>query len=196
MKVGPKFQSGHAQSLALNPKTNELWFVKSYKEKARATVERLSMTTLKPNAKVSFTLKANTHMGSVLTFDKAGHAYFWTQTKSAWPTAPLNSVKFYQGTLSKKRVHFKLILQGLRRAPGQVLQSMSYNSQNGRLYLVSDESIFSVPTSKLGKLKTSDVGCSNFKGQREFEALVWKHRSNTGYLLTNKGPEMLRLIYR
>ncbi|WP_318766349.1 hypothetical protein [Lactiplantibacillus carotarum] len=195
MKVGPEFKSGHAQSLALNPKNNQLWFVKSYKSQT-AVVERLSTSTLKPNAAVSFTMNATVHMGSTLTFDSAGHAYFWTQTQSAWPTAPLNSVKLYQGTISTSKVRFKLIMQGLRKVPGQTLQSISYNTQNNRLYLVSDESIFSVPVNKLGHLATSDVGCSNFSGRREFEALVWKHQSNAGYLLTNKGPELMQLVYQ
>ncbi|MGA3270473.1 hypothetical protein [Lactiplantibacillus pentosus] len=194
MKVGPQFKAGHVQSLALNPKTNQLWFIKAYKNSTTATVQRLSMSTLKPNAIVNFTLKSTVHMGSVLSFDNSGNAYFWTQTKSAWPTAPVNSVKFYKGTLGVNRVHFSLVKQGLSQAPGQVLQSMSYNSNNGRLYLVSDESIFSVPANKLGKLSTADVSRSNFSGKREFEGLVWQHTSNTGYLLTNKGPELMKVV--
>ncbi|RRK09750.1 hypothetical protein D1831_11125 [Lactiplantibacillus garii] len=196
MKVGPRFTTGHAQSLALNPKTNQLWFIKSYKDSYTAVVERLSAKTLKPNAKVSFKLNSKVHMGSTLTFDKSGNAYYWTQTKSAWPTAPVNSVKFYKGVLGTGQVHFKLIMQGLAKAPGKVLQSVSYNQQNGRLYLVADESIFSVPLAKLGHLTTRDVSCTNFSGHREFEGLIWRHRSNAGYLLTNKGPELMRLSYQ
>ncbi|AVK64122.1 hypothetical protein C5Z26_08355 [Lactobacillus sp. CBA3606] len=194
IKVGPRFATGHAQSLALNPKTNELWFIKAYKNGYQATAERLNGTTLRPNAAVRFQLKSNVHMGSVLTFDAAGNAYFWAQMKTAWPRAGVNSVKIYQGKLSTSNVHFKLVMQGINKAPGQVLQSMSYNTSDHRLYLAADESIFSIPTNRLGKLRTSDVSASNFSGNREFEGLVFKHRSATGYVLTNKGPEMMQMM--
>ncbi|ETY74169.1 hypothetical protein [Lactiplantibacillus fabifermentans] len=195
IKVGPQFKSGHVQSLALNPKTNQLWFIKAYKDSYTATAQRLSASTLKPNASVNFTLSSKVHMGSTLTFDNAGNAYFWTQTAStSW--APKNSVKFYKGSLGSGNVHFKLVMQGLLRAPGSTLQSVSYNPKNGRLYLVSDESIFSVPASKLGSLSASDVSATNFSGTREFESLVFKHNSNAGYLLTNKGPEIMQMVMK
>lgn len=193
MTVGPKFQSGHVQSLALNPKTNELWFIKAYKDSLTATAQRLNQNTLKPDASVNFKLNSNVHMGSTLTFDNAGNAYFWTQTAStSW--APKNSVKFYKGQLGTNNVHFKLVMQGLRRAPGGVVQSASYNPRDGRFYVVSDDSIFSVPTSKIGNLRTSDVSATNFSGNREFEGLMFKHNTNAGYLLTNKGPEIMQMV--
>lgn len=194
IKVGPKFKSGHAQSLALNPKTNELWFVKAYKEKAEATVQRLNATTLTPDASVNFTLKSTVCMGSTLAFDNDGNAYFWTETRSPWKTAPVDSLKFYKGTLSTSEVHFKLIMQGLTHSPGAVVQSSSFNPNNGRFYMVSDESIFSVPVDKIGDLTTADVSATNFDGKREFEGLIFKHTSDTGYVLANKGPELMEMM--
>ena len=193
IKVGPTFNTGHAQSLALNPRTNELWFVKKHQADDQSTVERLNPETLKPDAAVNFTLKSGMHMGSVLAFDNDGNAYYWTHTLSAWPTAPLNSAKIYKGQISTDRVHFNLVMQGLSRVPGEVVQSMSYNGANNRLYLVSNGSIFSVPVDKLGQLDASDVSATNFTGDREFEGMMFMHQSNQGFVLTNRGPAILQM---
>ncbi|CAM3311644.1 hypothetical protein LAPL110952_13400 [Lactiplantibacillus plajomi] len=125
-------------------------------------------------------------------FDNAGYAYYWTKTVSPWKTAPRDSAKIYRGILSTKQVHFELVMQGLRYAPGSVVQSMAYNAQNKRLYLVASGSIFSVPTNKLGHLKPGDVGLSNFNGHREFEGLTFSHRDGHGFVLTNRGPELMQ----
>ena len=193
IKVGPTFNSGHAQSLTLNPKTNELWFIKDHKSGVKATVERLNASTLKPDAAVNFTLKSTLSMGGVLTFDNAGNAYFWTHTVAAWPTAPVNSAKIYKGQISTKRVRFSLVMQGLSKGPGEIVQSMGYNQANKRLYLVSNGSIFSVPTSKLGHLKSSEVSATNFTGKREFEGIAFMHHSNSGYVLLNRGPALYQM---
>lgn len=193
IKVGPSFKTGHAQSLALNPKTNELWFVQSRKAGVPSVVERLNAETLTPDAAVSFTLKSGMHMGSVLAFDNEGNAYFWTQTVSPWATAPVDSVKIYKGTVSTERVRFSLVMQGLSKAPGSVVQSMSYNAANNRLYLISNGSIFSVPADKLGKLSADDVSATNFNGNREFEGMPFMHHHNEGFVMMNRGAELMQV---
>ncbi|RRK09748.1 hypothetical protein D1831_11115 [Lactiplantibacillus garii] len=195
IKVGPTFNTGHAQSLALNPKTNELWFVKG-RSTDKSTVERLNPNTLTPDAAVNFTLKPGMHMGSVLAFDNDGNAYYWTQTVTPWATAPVDSAKIYKGEISTGRVRFSLVMQGLSKAPGSVVQSMGYNGANNRLYLVSNGSIFSVPVDKLGHLDASDVSATNFTGNREFEGVAFMHQQNAGFVLANRGPSILQMIYK
>lgn len=188
--VGTTTITGHIQGLALNPKTNELWYVDKTKAGA-AEAQRLDPSSLKPNATVDFSLKSTVPMSSNLTFDNNGTAYMWTRTVNPWATAPKNSVKIYKGTLSTNRVHFSLVMQGLSTAPGIEPQGIAYNNGNGRLYFVSDESIASVPVKDLGKLKASEINEITFDGNREFEGLVFAHSTNQEYLLTNKGAEMM-----
>ncbi|MFD1419392.1 hypothetical protein [Lactiplantibacillus songbeiensis] len=187
MQVGPTFNAGHGQSLAMNPKNGELWFVGS--ANVKANVQRVSTKTLKPNKRINFTLKSTVAMGENLTFDKNGNAYFYTYSYGGW--APKDSLKIYKGKINKKSVKFHLIMQGLRHNPGWKSQSIAYNKKNNRLYFVSNSSISSVPVSKLGKLKAKDVKAVKLSGQREFEGLQFD-QSGAGYLMVNKGAEILK----
>ncbi|MFC6201221.1 hypothetical protein ACFP1L_04810 [Lactiplantibacillus nangangensis] len=193
LTLGPKFDSGHAQSLSLNPVTNELWFVQASGKQQPNVVERLNPTTLRPDAAVDFKLSATAGMGDVLTFDDQGNAYFWTHGADSATDQPLGGVKLYRGKISTKAVRFQLIDQGLKSRPGLMAQSISYDDVTKDLYLISDDSITTVPVAKLGHLTTGEVGESNYRAQREFEGLVFMHHSSNGYLLTNRGVELMKL---
>ncbi|NLR31500.1 hypothetical protein [Levilactobacillus tujiorum] len=188
VKVGPKFNTGHGQSLAMNPKNDQLWFI-GKPVAINTNVQRVSTSSLKPITKINFKLKNTVTMGSNLTFDKHGNAYFFTYSNGGW--APKGSVKIYKGKIGSKAVKFHLIMQGLRNRPGTKPQSMAYNAKRNRLYLVSDSSIASLPVSKLGKLKASQVEASNFSGKREFEGIQFA-KNGTSYLLVNKGAELMQ----
>lgn len=154
VKVGKTFTTGHGQSLAMNPKNGQLWFVKTPGASGgTATVQRLSKSSLKPYQTVNFKLRSSdghkVTMGSNLTFDKAGHAYFSSFVSGS------KKMKIYKGTISAKHVKFSLVMQGLKYRPGTVNQSIGYSKHSNRLYFVSDEAISSVPVSKLGKLKAA-----------------------------------------
>lgn len=193
IKVGPVFNSGHAQSLALNPKTNQFWFVKSYDQETPNEMVELNPKTLLPAATVTYH-SDGANLGAVLTFDNQGNAYYWTHAKVATKKAPLGAVRIYRGQVSTKGIKYHLISQGLATDPGFYVQSMGYDGANGRLYLVSDESITSLPLADLGHLKTSEVGENNFNAHREFEGLFFMHHSSNGFLLTNKGSEVMQLV--
>ncbi|WP_407886678.1 hypothetical protein [Levilactobacillus sp. N40-8-2] len=188
IKIGPKFNTGHGQSLAMNPKNGQLWFV-GKPVSVKTNVQQVSTSTLKPVKQINFTLKSSVTMGSNLTFDKKGNAYFFTYANGGW--APKRSVKIYQGKIGSKSVKFHLVMQGLRHAPGTKTQSIAYNAKRNRLYFVSDSSISSIPLSKLGHLKASQVETTNFNGHREFEALQFTS-NGAGYLLTNKAAELMK----
>jgi len=190
IKFSSKYTTGHGQSLALNPKNNQLWFVKSPGTSGgTATVQQLSKTTLKPSKTIKFRLRSSdghkVTMGQNLTFDKKGYAYFSSQVSGT------RALKIYKGTISAKKVKFSLVMQGLKNKPGQLNQSVGYNPKSNRLYFVSDNSISSVPVSKLGKLKASDVKASTFNGNREFENIAFTS-NGSAYLLTNKSAEIMK----
>ena len=188
IKVGPTFNTGHGQSMALNPKTNQLWFVQTPGTSGGyATVQRLSKTSLKPDTTLKFRLRSgrnNVTMGENLTFDAKGKAYFSSLVAGS------KAMRIYQGSINTKQTKFKLVQQ-LKYRPGTINQSVSYSSKSNRLFLISDDAITSVPVSKLGRLKAKDVHATTFASGREFEAVVFNN-AGTGYLLTNKGPELLQ----
>lgn len=194
IKEGPTFNIGHCQSLALNPKTHQLWFSKTNGKAGHyGSAVQVSQTTLKPITTVNYRL-VNKHgiklaVNSNLTFDNKGYAYFSSYSgKSA--------LKVYRGTITSKGVHFKLIMQGLAHRPGQTHQSIAFNTNNGRLYFVSDDSISSVPIKKLiqKKAKTKDVQASVFASGREFEGLSFS-KDGQGYMITNRGAELLTIDF-
>ncbi|WP_288529913.1 hypothetical protein [uncultured Secundilactobacillus sp.] len=189
IKVGPTFQTGHGQSLALNPKNNQLWFVQNPGTAGGyATVQQVAKTTLKPCTTLHFRLRSAHHnqvtMGNNLTFDRNGYAYFSSYVSGS------RKLKIYRGTLNTRQTKFKLIMQGLANRPGTKNQSVGYNPVNNRLYFISDDAISSVPVAKLGHLKKTDVQSTTFNSGREFEGLSFD-QTGRGYLITNKGAEIL-----
>lgn len=188
IKVGPTFNTGHGQSMALNPKTNQLWFVKTPGTSGGyATVQRLSKTSFKPDTTVKFRLRSghnNVTMGENLTFDAKGNAYFSSLVAGS------NAMRIYKGNINTKKTKFKLVQQ-LKNKPGTVNQSVGFSSKSNRLFLISDDSIASVPVSKLGHLSAKDVHATTFNSGREFEGVAFDS-TGIGYLLTNKGAELLQ----
>lgn len=192
IKVGPVFDSGHAQSLAENPQNGQIWYVKAYDTARPNQMVHLNPRTLRPETVVNY--QGPFDLGAVLTFDNRGQAYFWTHAKVATATTPLGTVRLYRGTVSNQGIHFQAIQQRLASDPGFYAQSMGYDPASDRLYLVADESITSLPAAKLGHLKKTDVGEINFNGQREFEGLFFMPATGQGFLLTNRGAEVMRMI--
>jgi DNA-binding beta-propeller fold protein YncE len=219
MKVGPLITIGHGQSLAYNPKTKELWMWQD-REKAgggfsdpngTARLQRISTATLKPNLVVNFKLatRAGTpiQMGHNLAFDNDGNAYFAVNGNARLYSDPSDSstyygskvvLKIYKITFTKnKRVRVSWVqnIQYGPRVPGSPVQSMGYNPRTDKLVVIADDSIITIPASKLtgkiGDLKASDIHYANFKTGREFEGIAFD-KSGYGHLLLNRGPEILR----
>ncbi|MCT3035245.1 GW dipeptide domain-containing protein [Pediococcus parvulus] len=200
MTVGPTFTTGHGQSMALNPKTNQIWFVgKSGLSNETSNIQELNKTTLRPDKQINFKMGQNQNTPQNLTFDKNGNFYEFVQNTAAW--GPKNGVKIYKGSIrSDNSVQINLVMQGMEHAPGTHSQSIAYNAVNDRLYFVADGSILSVPVSKLGKLSVGDVRSENFQSYdannkkintREFEGLTFD-ASGAGYLLSIRGVEIMK----
>ncbi|WP_261809385.1 hypothetical protein [Levilactobacillus humaensis] len=191
---GPTFDIGHCQSLAYNPKNKQLWFTKTTGKAGQyGDAVKVSLKTLKPTNTVAYRL-VNKHgvriaVNSNLTFDSQGRAYFSSYSGK-------HAVRIYQGTMSTKGVHFNLLMQSLANRPGQTHQAIAYNPHNDRLYLVSDDSLSSVPVKKLLKrqVKPKDVQASVFASHREFEGLSFA-KNGQGYLAMNRGAELLKLSF-
>ncbi len=191
MKVSKIFQVGHGQSLAYNPKAHELWMWRDrgdMKGGPTNTVQRISTSTLMPNKSITFKMSdggAYIPGGHDLTFDNHGTALYWEMSSG--------HVKIYKMNIGSKSVKVTLTKQLFKNGTGTHEQSIGFNSHNGRVYIVSDDSIASFPESKTngnGSLTSKDFKYTRFNSKREFESLFFV--GGHGMLLSNKNPEVFR----
>ena len=190
VKFGPWAKFGHGCAFAYNPKDKHIWFVSKTGVK-KTDLQRVNMSTLKPDLKINYKTYATVAYSNNLTFDKKGRFYFISYSSGGW--APKGTVKIYQGKINlkkKKKVTINMIMQGIRYSVSKGYQSIGYNPKKDRLYLVANSGILSMPVSKLGKLKKKDVWSTIFKEYREFEGMAFD-KSGKGYLLVNNQPEIM-----
>ncbi|XIF19429.1 MAG: hypothetical protein AJITA_00075 [Acetilactobacillus jinshanensis] len=131
VKYGSVFKGGHAQAMAYNPKTRQLWLL--YNPQGSA-------------------------MGDTLAFDNHGNAYMSIRTFGG--VAPVGSLKLFKGKITDHSVNFHMV-QGLRYAPGIIMQNMSYNPSNNRIYFITDGEIMSVPANHYSHLKLATLKLIN-----------------------------------
>ncbi|QBP17735.1 hypothetical protein [Acetilactobacillus jinshanensis] len=193
IKVGPVFYGGHGQGFAYNSKTGQLWLLNNITgQRTKTAVSLINPRTLLPELRINFHF-GNTTIGDDLAFDRKGNAYSVTEAGNGSFATP-GALKFFAGLINNRGIHMKLIEQALRYAPSDVIQGLTYNPKNNRLYILGDESVTSVPVKYLGHLKTSDVWNTQFNTTREFEGLSFDRFGN-GYLLVSRSPEILRANY-
>lgn len=195
IKVGPAFVTGHGQSLAFDWRTHSLYMWCDRESAPRVPVnqfgylQQISPKSLRPVHRIRFRLRAGEFAvpgGHVLAFDRSGRAYFWTRPNN-------HEVRLYQGRVGRRHVIFRLTKQVLAHGPGTRVQSLAFNPHNGRLYLVADDSIASLPVAKLagdGHLTSADVHWTHFASKREFEGLSFA-ANGRAYLMSNHQPEVL-----
>jgi hypothetical protein len=218
MKVGPLFTVGHGQSLAYNPKTKQLWMWQDREKSGGgfsdkngvARLQRVSKTTLKADLVINFKITSKggspIQMGHNLAFDKKGYGYFVTTGGAqvfSDPTDPstgsaqtvLKVYKITFGSKNKVRINWIQNIQNGPREAGSPIQSLGYNPRTNKLIVVGDDSILTLPVSKLtgkiGDLKASDIHYANFNTKREFESITFD-KSGYAYMLLNRGPEILK----
>ncbi|TPR50971.1 hypothetical protein [Apilactobacillus micheneri] len=190
VKFGPKFNTGHAQSLAYNYKTGQLWFVRMAVATHKPTLVQVSRATLTPTKQIHFKFSSHYQINNELAFDKHGNVY--TYVKYLGNKHSAGSIAIFKGTIKGNKVKFKAIKQGIKNGPGQHTQGMSYNPKSNRLYFISDGEITSVPVNKLGHLKNHDVRTTRFNTNREFEGLSFTNNGK-GLILINRGAELLEI---
>lgn len=190
IKFGPKFDAGHGQSLALNPKTNMLWYIKMDVVTNKPTLVEVSPNTLKPVKQIKFNFSRNYSINNELAIDKRGN--FYTYVKYRMHGKSAGRVVIFKGQVKKNYVIFRAIRQGLENGPGFQTQGMGYNPVSNRLYLVSDGVISSIPVNRLSKLRPKDVRTTKFKTNLEFEGIAF-NRAGLGYILTIRGTQLFTI---
>lgn len=190
VKFGPSLNVGHGQSLALNPKTNRLWFIRMDVVTRRPVFVEVSANTLAPIKEIKTTFSHSYSINNELAFDNNGNAYTYVKYRPSRRHA--GSIVIFKGKIYTKSAKFRAIKQGIANGPGVQTQGMSYNPANNRLYLISDGVITSVPVSKLGHLKNKDVRTTRFGTNLEFEGLAFTS-SGTGYIMTIRGAQLFTI---
>jgi hypothetical protein len=192
IKVGPEIPIGHGQSLAYNSKADELWMWKDEKDKSgkqkseKSYLQQIDKDTLKVVTTIGFDIRhyprGKAIRSHVLTFDDEGNFYFWT--------TPDGGILIFKGAIVNDQVSVAYA-QRLSKNIGPNGQSMAYDRVGRRLYLLSDDVIASVPLDRLGSMTKDDVRYVKYATGREFEGLTFD-AEGYGYLITNKGPEILK----
>ena len=76
------------------------------------------------------------------------------------------------------------------------LQSVSFNSANGRLYVVANDAYLSLPVHKWDSWNAKDIVYTVLNSKRETEDMEFNSASNGDagipYLLLNRSPELLK----
>lgn len=187
--AGPLITTGHGQTLAYDPKTETLWYIRETKV-SNTTLVQVDPDTMEIIKEIHFKFSNRVVFPPTFTFDREGN--LWTYTRSIgtrW--APAGTIRFYKGTIEDDVISFEMIQQGLRYPPGKYCQSLGYNSSTDRLYVISDGVIFTVPASKLGNITADDVETLIFDGSREFEGMAFDE-AGCAYFLTNNPSEIMR----
>lgn len=190
IKFGPKFAAGHGQSLALNPKTNMLWYVKMDVVTTTPTLVEVSPTTLKPVKQIKFKFSRSYSINNELAIDNNGN--FYTYVKYRMQGKSAGRIVIFKGQVKNNHVTFRAIKQGLANGQGFQTQGMGYNPASNRLYLVSDGVISSIPVNKLNKLRPRDVRTTKFNTNLEFEGVAF-NQAGLGYILTIRGSQLFTI---
>lgn len=186
--AGPVFKGGHGQSLAYNPKTHKLWMLTNEEGASFMTsIQEIGKKSLNPIKQINFIMYPYP-MGDVLTFDKHGNAYTCTRTFNPRGGANMDSLKLYKGKISHNQVQFHMV-QGIRNAPGLIMQNMGYDPKHNRIYFVTDGELMSAPTKYFNHLRPNDIKATKLTGHYEFEDIAFYH--GHGYLLLHYPSELL-----
>ncbi|XIF20084.1 MAG: hypothetical protein AJITA_00802 [Acetilactobacillus jinshanensis] len=107
----------------------------------QTSIQEIGTHTLNPVKQINFSMYPYP-MGDVLTFDKHGNAYTCTRTFNPRGGANAGSIKLYKGKIGPNRVQFHMV-QGIKHAPGMIMQNISYDPQTNRIYFVTDGELMS-----------------------------------------------------
>jgi hypothetical protein len=198
IKVGPKIKLGHGQTLSYDKKSDSLYILQDLKKNGKYTQKigglekflKISKSTLKVTSSISYKINQGFTLGHVLTFDNSGNAYTAKIITRTIGKKKVKVLRIYKGKVSKNNTSFKEI-QDVKYPAGDILQSISYNSKEKRLYAFFDGALQSFPVEKLGKLKSSDVKSTILSTNREFEGGAFD-KDGFCYISVISGPEILR----
>ncbi|MCL2688052.1 MAG: hypothetical protein FWE58_05905 [Methanobrevibacter sp.] len=195
IKIGPVFNTGHGQSLSINPKTKTLWLWQDDGSGNTLKLMRINNETLKQEKIYEVSAKLNNNSINSfrnLAFDSEGN--FYTDYVKKTERNPNGYVTIFTGNIENDTVKIKPLLT-IQNRPGTYSQSLAVNPSNNRLYLVSDGVFYTLPIEKLRNrtLSPDDFRYYIFDTSREFEGVSFDNKGNS-YLLVLRGTEVLKSV--
>lgn len=196
LTVSPVTNIGHGQTLAYNPSNDHVYLAQDDKLGSSTTnfynqVTEMDPDTMKPIHIYRFKLNNKGHYYALhtLTFDNQGNAYFGI---AGGPKNINGAYTLFHGTLSDSKIEFSPV-KGLIKWAGSYNQGVTYNRNNDRIYLLSNDMIISIPAAEVrnDNIQPQDVRYTTFASKREFESLSFDS-NGYGYLVTLWRSELMK----
>lgn len=179
------FVVGHGQTLNLSPDGNFLLLSaegENPKPGEDVQIYKISMNSLKVTQVYETDLNEDVAFSKVWTIDDEGNV-FTIQKKN-------EGYSIYQGILDDDMT-LNEVMQ-IKYRNGDTLQGATYNRLDGKIYILCDGSIMSMPADKIGSLDMTDedIDVTTFYTDREFEGIAFDKKGKM-YLTVIRGPELL-----
>ncbi|CAI2624719.1 hypothetical protein AKUA2103_02270 [Apilactobacillus kunkeei] len=196
LTISPVTNIGHGQTLSYNPSNNHVYLAQDDKlgvvgDDFYNQVTEMDAENMNPVHVYRFKLNNNGHYYAIhtLTFDNDGNAYFGVR---GGPKKMKGSYTLFHGTMNESGIQFTPV-KGLIKWPGSFNQGVTYNRNNNRLYLLSNDMIISIPVDEVrnDNIQPQDVHYTTFSTNREFESLSFDS-SGYGYLVVLWRSEVLK----
>ncbi|MGQ2282679.1 hypothetical protein [Apilactobacillus kunkeei] len=196
LTISPVTNIGHGQTLSYNPSNNHVYLAQDDKlgivgNDFYNQVTEIDAENMKPVHVYRFKLNNKGHYYALhtLTFDNDGNAYFGV---GSGPKKMKNTYTLFHGTMNKSGIQFTPV-KGLIKWPGSFNQGVTYNRNNNRLYLLSNDMIVSIPVNEVkdDNIQPQDVHYTTFGTKREFESLSFDS-NGYGYLVLLWRSEVLK----
>ena len=196
LTISPVTNIGHGQTLSYNPSNNHVYLAQddklgTVKGDFYNQVTEMDAENMKPVHVYRFKLNNKGHYYALhtLTFDIEGNAYFGIK---GGPKGMQNTYTLFHGKMEDSEIQFSPV-KGLIKWPGSFNQGVTYNRNNNRLYLLSNDMIISIPVDEVrnDNIQPQDVHYTTFGTNREFESLSFDN-NGYGYLVVLWRSEVLK----
>lgn len=196
LTISPVTNIGHGQTLSYNPSNNHVYLAQDDKlgvvgDDFYNQVTEMDAENMHPVHVYRFKLNNKGHYYAIhtLTFDNDGNAYFGVR---GGPKKMKGTYTLFHGTMNESGIQFTPV-KGLVKWPGSFNQGVTYNRNNNRLYLLSNDMIISIPVDEVknDNIQPQDVHYTTFGTNREFESLSFDS-SGYGYLVVLWRSEVLK----
>lgn len=196
LTISPVTNIGHGQTLSYNPSNNHVYLAQDDKlgvvgDDFYNQVTEMDAENMNPVHVYRFKLNNKGHYYAIhtLTFDNDGNAYFGVR---GGPKKMKGAYTLFHGTMNESGIQFTPV-KGLIKWPGSFNQGVTYNRNNNRLYLLSNDMIISIPVDEVknDNIQPQDVHYTTFGTNREFESLSFDS-NGYGYLVVLWRSEVLK----
>lgn len=199
-KTGPTFKGGHAQGVAINNRTNKLWFINKSSNNdgddhagkmTRGRFIEVSTKSLKPVNSIKFNLQRGYYFNNTLAFTNRGT--FIAVDMDNHQKQQSHSFTFYRTPglgLHKKWFRLGTVLKHVPHSA--IIECLAYNPQNRHLYIESEtpNELWSLPINKLLKnsLSTHDIRTARIPFKLEPEGLTFTYQGSAYLMFGGKNP--------